>query len=328
MKLAFILFFALLGLVCPVEAHDFNNDHRRGAYLQIPKDIAMEEPVYSTSERTFSVQQLLEEIEPTLIGGVIAEPGAFPMSPWVGNCTGAVVGERVLFTAAHCVSNGGTKNFTINGVSYSSKCTHHSEYRGNSTADFAVCLVNKVVEGGNYEMVTVAIDYQVGSVILLTGYGCQVWGGGLDGKYRIGKAPATRVPGSSTNYDTVTRGSSALCSGDSGGPAFLVAEDGSRKVIGVNSRSDTKVTSYLSSHGVQTAQNFYKNWAQQNGVKICGIHSDAQGCRSQMGPKEPVKFVVENDGARFDVTWNPNSRYSAQQAMEAVQNRAKLLEAK
>jgi hypothetical protein len=162
----------------------------------------------------------------------------------------------------------------------------------NSTADWAICLVDKKVEGIPYEQVASEKEYAIDSEILLSGYGCQKWGGGIDGKYRIGKAPVTRLP-SGTSYDTITRGKSALCSGDSGGPAWFVdAVSGSRKLIGVNSRSNTTTTSYLSSHWVDTAQTFYKSWASQNKVSICGIHDDALGCRDSV-PPIPNAFEVD-----------------------------------
>jgi hypothetical protein len=289
----------------------------------IPPDIQMDRAVYGAEEKTYTVAEIMAEPTHVLIGGVVAEPGAFPASPWVGNCTAAIVGERVLFTAAHCVSNGGSKSFTVANTKYTAKCTHHSEYRNNDTADFAVCLTDKKVQGVPFEHVTVAVGYQKGDSILLSGYGCQKWGGGLDGKYRIGKAPVTRVP-VGTDYDTVTVGSAALCSGDSGGPAFLVAADGSRKVIGVNSRSNTTTTSYLSSHGVSTAQNFYKSWAQANGAKICGIHPDAVGCRMS-GPQKPVTFIVESSAVKYEVTVQPGSPSTVEHSKKSFQDGADYL---
>lgn len=44
--------------------------------------------------------------DPELIGGEVAEPGAFPSTlQIVGNCTVTKVGENVILTAAHCVRN-------------------------------------------------------------------------------------------------------------------------------------------------------------------------------------------------------------------------------
>jgi hypothetical protein len=293
----------------------------------MPVDIQMPEPQYTLGEKTYTVAEVIRGEVEVLIGGVIADPNEFKASPWVGNCTSAIVGERVLFTAAHCVSNGGSKSFTIGTTKYSAKCTHHPEYRGNSTADFAVCLVDKRVEGDlQFEVVANSIDYKMGDMFLLSGYGCQKWGGGLDGKYRIGRAKITKLP-SGKNYDTITEGDVALCSGDSGGPAWFVYPDGNRKLVGVNSRSNTTTTSYLSSHATASAQDFYKSWASQNGVRICGIHADAMNCRNQK-PKEPVKFVVENKTVKFEVVWKPSAPYSLEETKAAMKQVADYLEMK
>jgi hypothetical protein len=293
----------------------------------MPVDIDMPQPQYTLGEKTYTVSEVINGEVEVLIGGVIADPNEFKASPWVGNCTSALVGERVLFTAAHCVSNGGTKSFSIGATRYNAKCAHHPEYKGNSTADFAVCLVDKKVEGDvPFEVVASAIDYKVGDNFLLSGYGCLKWGGGLDGKYRIGRAKITKLP-SGKNYDTVTQGDVALCSGDSGGPAWFVYPDGSRKLVGVNSRSNTTTTSYLSSHATATAQSFYKSWASSNGVKICGIHSDAVGCRGAK-PPGPVTFVVENKTVKFEVVWQPTAPYTLEETKAAAKQVADYLETK
>jgi hypothetical protein len=290
----------------------------------MPVDIEMPEPQYTLGEKTYKVSEVIKGEVPVLIGGVVADPNEFKASPWVGNCTGAIVGERVLFTAAHCVSNGGTKSFSIGTTRYNSKCTHHPEYRGNSTADFAVCLIDKPVTGDlEFEQVATKIDYKTGDQLLLSGYGCRAWGGALDGKYRIGRAKITKLP-SGSNYDTITQGDVALCSGDSGGPAWFVYPDGSRKLIGVNSRSNTTTVSYLSSHAVSTAQSFYKSWASQNGAKICGIHSEAVKCRGSK-PSEPVKFVIENGAVKTETVWKPSAPYTADEAKAAIQQAADFL---
>lgn len=223
----------------------------------------------------------IEYFDPNLIGGEVADPKDWPASPWVGNCSSTLIGERVLLTAAHCVGNGRAKSFTIENRRYEGLCTHHPEYRGNSTADWALCHLTTPVEGVKFEVVATISEVQCtnGKQFLWTGYGCTRWGSRIDGKFRTGRVPAIRCP-SRTNYDTVTRGSVALCSGDSGGGGYVVAADGTRKVVGVNSRSNTTDTSYVSSTYVQTFQDWAVQWANTKGAKICGYHPEAQNCRS------------------------------------------------
>lgn len=221
-----------------------------------------------------------------LIGGsvVTAEeyPGVFYTRQGNSRCTGTLIGDRVVASAAHCVANGGSLSLTYKGKTYSGKCTHAPEYRGNSTADWALCLLTEAVPDTIAESINIdATRLAVGKSLVLMGYGCTQSGGsgGNDGKLRTGSAPITRLP-QGTNYDIVTKGRSALCFGDSGGPSFVVdTESGRRYQTGINSRGDISTTSYLSSLHNDTVIRFYKNWSEQNSVKICGLHADALGCR-------------------------------------------------
>jgi hypothetical protein len=123
----------------------------------------------------------------------------------------------------------------------------------------------------------------VGNNIVLMGFGCirSNGSGGNDDILRVGSAPITQLPrATGSSYDIITRGRSALCFGDSGGPSFYVdATTGNRYQTAINSRGDIATTSYLSSLHVPQAQEFYNQWAETNGVGICGMHENAEGCR-------------------------------------------------
>lgn len=271
----------------------------------------------------------------TLIGGSPADPAKWPASVYASmgssRCTATVVGEKVLLIASHCVSNGGTANFKAAGVQYSSKCTHHPEYRGNSTADWAICAVSKKVEGIAYEnMNTDESRYRVGDELTLTGYGCVNPGGsgGNDGVYRVGSAPIQSLP-KGKNYDITTKGSSALCYGDSGGPVFKI-EGTKRWVVGVNSRGDISKWSYLPAVAVPTAQAFFRDWAQTNNVKICGIHQDAVGCRDSAPtpPPLPIAFRMENKNGtvKLKVEIRAGSTITEARAREVLKTRLDKME--
>lgn len=239
------------------------------------------------------LDQVAEQaIEPTLIGGTVADPKDWPASMYAdmggARCTATIVGERALLIAAHCVDNGAAANFTLNGTRYTSVCTHSKEYAGNATADYTLCLIDKKVEGIPYEKMNQDANLlKVGDKITLTGFGCikPGGGGGNDGLYRIGEATITQLPFDRSN-DIVTKGSAALCFGDSGGPSFqyLDRDKKDRVVLAINSRGDIRAISYLSALHTAEGKRFLNAWAEKNGQKLCGVHADAVGCR---GAKKP-----------------------------------------
>lgn len=228
--------------------------------------------------------------EPKLRGGRPADPKQFRASFYsssnVGMCTSALVGPRVLLTAAHCVPRGGTVKIGMGQQTWTARCTHHAEYPGNATADWALCALDSVGPKVPYERVNLdAALLKVKDELQLAGFGCtnDDGTGGNDGIYRIGEAPVRYLP-VGPDYDIVTQATAALCFGDSGGPSFRYNDAARKKrvVVGVNSRvgvdANDKLTntSYLSS--TSAAREFFSKWSTEKNVKICGIHADAVGC--------------------------------------------------
>jgi hypothetical protein len=269
---------------------------------------------------------------PVLIGGQAANPAEWPASVYASmsgsRCSATVVGPRTLIIAAHCVGNGGTASFSVGANRYSSRCTHHPEYRRNSTADWAMCLINAPVPNVPYERLLLdAGVVQNGMNVRLTGYGCvrPGGGGGNDGIFRIGTARVTRLP-SGSNYDTVTAGGAALCFGDSGGAAYVLEANGQRRIFGINSRGDIRTTSYLSSTYTASFRNFVSSWAQSNGQRICGVHADATGCRGGDSNPPPNEFVVETAIASVSARLKPGFERLFTEARNAIEDALRSLE--
>lgn len=252
-----------------------------------------------------TVMQMVQS--PMLIGGKPADAAEWPASVYAkagsSACSATLVGERVLFMASHCMPNGGTVNFTAHANAYKARCAHHPEYRngkGNETADWALCLVDRPVTGVPFEVLGTAVPVALNQELLLSGYGCikPGGGGGNDGIFRIGSASVKGLPGSKS-YDIVTKGGAALCFGDSGGAAYRI-QGKERHIVGVNSRGDISTMSYLPSVALSSFTSWARAWAQDaNNVRICGLHDDAIGCRNGQppAPQPDGKFEVSSKAA-------------------------------
>lgn len=254
----------------------------------------------------------------TLINGEVVDRAEFPATIWIGGCTAVLVGPRVVLTAAHCVRNGTRISFATNlsdTFKYKAACMHGDHYRGNSTADYAICYTESDVTKEHVpEFEVLATDPEVVQVddwILQSGFGCTKWGRRLDMLLRVGLAQLIQGPSGKDN-DFETGNGAVLCSGDSGGPAWSLKPDGSRDmVISTNSRSNTTSRSYLSAwvtpHGKAAIEKFRTAYPD---ALICGIHENAPRCRNK--PKEPVVFAMESPNLKLlSVTVQPEHEVSA-----------------
>ena len=261
--------------------------------------------------------------QPQLRGGIVANSREWPASLYAvfqvapgrrASCTAALVGPQAVLTAAHCVPANGSISIRFGGQLYPATCQVHPRYAQDSSADFALCKVQRPVTvpaGFRYESIGISpMDQLAQQRIVLGGYGCIsdiAANAQTDGLYRIGyntiietsnsqsqsRGPAYYAPRQVNNLITRDDPNAAnLCPGDSGGPAFRASAAAggafsSRRIVGVNSRvfyRDPARTTYgaslVSATGGPHFSSWATLWAQNQQVAACGIRGGLPNCRS------------------------------------------------
>lgn len=217
--------------------------------------------------------------QPSLIRGTPATPLSFPEAVYIRNnhgdrCSSTVVGKKVLLTAAHCVED----SKVINPVDtakhdFTAVCDPHIKYEGEDF-DMALCLSDTPLD------VTPATladrGPRMGELVLLSGYGCTSSRrkGGNDGIFRIGFSRVDNLTGADNTF--FTRSETTLCSGDSGGAAYLNSEDMDNHmhyIYGVNARTDFESLSIMQAVYTDEAKHFFTNWSKRRKAKICGLNT-------------------------------------------------------
>jgi hypothetical protein len=92
-----------------------------------------------------AVSELNQETSTPKLGNAeTADPTKWMASFYSGSgnfeCTSTLIGPQTLLTAAHCVGNGKKASIVLAGKTYSGPCTQHTDYPGDASADYALCL--------------------------------------------------------------------------------------------------------------------------------------------------------------------------------------------
>lgn len=226
-----------------------------------------------------------------LIGGRIARDGELPFSVFIGNCSASIVGPSVILTAGHCRATNESVAFNFDGRRREGRCVRHPQFTENRNEflnnDFSLCEFSPAINNVVFADLS-PISVSSGDRVTLQGFGQNRLG-----TLQIGEANIQQVNG----QDIIVSSNVRLGGGDSGGGLIFGEPDlerGPFQLIGVNSRVGGN-QSFFNRINLNRSQDFFKDFARDKNVDICGINIDCNNFNGDNcdAEKDIVRFFEE-----------------------------------
>lgn len=249
-----------------------------------------------------SVNNEMPPVEKQIIDGISINPDIFP---WTlkfcflnsqdnqSLCTATVVGERVIFVAAHCKGSNHHVRLIGHNEPFKLKCTPNPQYDPSTLkGDLMICSTDrKLPTLRKFESVSL-LEPKENSELFFLGYGCR----DLNNKNKSigvlmgGNATINRIDEKhiitknlKNQDELIVLGKDVMvCPGDSGGGVYLLNDsiEGTREIVGVVSAYfEEEKESYITAFFLPENKNFIKTWNDDPNFLICGIHENANNCR-------------------------------------------------
>lgn len=227
-------------------------------------------PVYKLID--LEPQHPQDGLTPLVYQGTRSVDGEFPEVGFLGFCTATAVSPKIIYTAAHCVSNGQRVSWKRrkDGVSYPATCGHHPDYNDRTVFnDYAFCVLDGALPADSvFASFNISGSPAANDEALVNGFGAPNLG-----THYWGKAVVRSMQG----QDIVTCGPANLGGGDSGGAFFKWTTDRNdpkKHIIdGTNSRAGGGC-SYFNTTSHPNFKPYAVKVAEGAGSYICGVTKD------------------------------------------------------